>query len=241
MKNKFRYLISIFICLQSLTLCAEGENPSCPLLETGTPLAFAWFLKPAPSNQATIDDEEEEDSSDSDNVQSKNNEQKPRRWKKNSLKARAAFFQPTGEHIRHTYGNWWGEYSGEYNRYFHRQWSFFINGAYTKKHGRHHNSLYLVPVTLGVNARLGRFSFWHPYIGLGVGAVYGHWEDHHKGAKSRGGLATLAQAGMEFDLCRWLFLDLFGAYRWNWFHLNSTRKHNLAGGWTAGAGLGVRF
>jgi hypothetical protein len=222
MKYRLLQLISIvFISLQTARLYGE----------TDTTLAFSWFLQPARPPQTDVD------RLPIAVIMGNKEEQKPRRqWIKNSVKARAAVFEPTDSKIRRNCGEWWAEYSGEYNRYFHPQWSFFINGAFATKH-----SSYLIPVTLGVNARLGQVSFWHPYIGLGIGGVYGHLQHHGKGHQSSGGLAALAQAGMEFDLGRWFFLDLFGTYRWNWFHLNSTRKHTLAGGWVAGGGLGVRF
>ncbi|MBI2743036.1 MAG: hypothetical protein HYX48_03885 [Chlamydiales bacterium] len=168
--------------------------------------------------------------------------------RKNSLKFRAAAFYPQGSLTRQIYGRYWPEGSIEFDHLFSKHWAFFLNGAYTRRNGhsigeREKTTITLVPVTLGINAKFGGRCV-HPYLGLGVGGAYAHFFNDSSFVKryeNKWGVASIAQAGIEFDLRECLFFDLFAAYRFNWFAFNHHHPHRLTGGGDVGASIGFRF
>jgi hypothetical protein len=165
----------------------------------------------------------------------------------NSFKIRGAAFFPQGQLTKKIYGNTWAEGSLEYNYYWRRAFSVFVNGAATGKSGhgigiKHSTSIVVVPVTIGVNGHFGS-SWVHPYLGVGVGAAYAHITNHYRFVKERankGGFASLYQAGIEFDCNSRVFIDLFADYRWNWFDFNK-QSSRQTGGFDVGLGLGFQF
>lgn len=169
--------------------------------------------------------------------------------KKNDLKIRAAAFYPQGSLTRNIYGRFWPEGSLEYDYLCSRHFSLFLNGAYARKDGhslgeRHKTTITLLPMTIGANAWLGSSSWWHPYLGIGIGTVYAHihnFSPYVKQSQSYWGFASLFQAGMEFDVTKCLFFDLFADYRFNWFEFNKDRSRAQTSGVDLGAGLGFRF
>lgn len=171
-----------------------------------------------------------------------------------ALKGRVAAFRPQSDSFRQIYGNFWPEYSGEFDWYFHPRFSLFTNAAFAAKSGkslglRDLTRAYFVPVTVGINWQYGDpKNFFHPYLGAGVGAIYTHFKNdspYVQGVIVRWGLASLFQAGIELDLTRLFFLDLFASYRLNWVHFTKhpgvTTHQDQTGGLQLGAGLGVRF
>jgi hypothetical protein len=101
----------------------------------------------------------------------------------NSLKIRGAAFFPQGHLTKKIYGNTWAEGSLEYNYFWRRAFSLFVNGAATWKSGhsiglKHSTSIVVVPVTIGVNGHFGSSSWVHPYLGVGVGGAYAHITNH---------------------------------------------------------------
>lgn len=174
--------------------------------------------------------------------------QKTETVRKNSFKFRAAAFYPQGEIVREIYGNFWPEGSIEYAHLISKHWAFFINGAYTRKNGhsigeRQKTTATLIPLTAGFNVKFGGASV-HPYLGLGVGGAYANFSNHSNFVKKHPhywGVASIGQIGIEFDLKERLILDIFAAYRFNWFTFNREHPHRLTGGADVGASLGFRF
>ncbi|MBI2743035.1 MAG: porin family protein [Chlamydiales bacterium] len=168
--------------------------------------------------------------------------------RKNSIKIRGAAFYPQGSLTRKIYGNFWPEGSIEYDYQFFRHWAVFANGAVTHKSGHsvgvgHKTRITLVPTTVGINAKIGGSSWFHPYLGIGVGAAYVHFfndSDFIPKHTHKWGFASFYQAGMEFDVNKWFFVDVLAAYRFNWFGFNNM-SHRQTGGLDLGAGLGFRF
>ncbi len=169
--------------------------------------------------------------------------------RKNRIKMRASAFYPQGSLTREIYGNWFPVGSLEYDYLYGRHLSFFVNGAYTRKNGHstaeaYKTTITLVPVTVGVNAQLGNSSWWRPYLGAGIGAAYSHFHNYSpyvKQHRSYFGFASIIQTGMEFNITKWFFLDLFTSYRFNWFDFNKDNSKSLTGGVDLGIGLGVKF
>ncbi len=167
---------------------------------------------------------------------------------KNSLKIRGAAFYPQGSLTRKIYDRFWPEGSLEYDYLWHRHYSTFVNGGFTRKTGhsigRHHKTIIdLAPATLGLNVWLDNLCSWRPYIGVGVGAAYAHFHDfspYVKQVQNKWGFASIVQIGMEVDFCESFFFDAFADYRFNWFDFNRRGK-NLTGGADLGAGLGFHF
>lgn len=171
----------------------------------------------------------------------------PTQKKHNSIKIRGSAFYPQGSLVRRVYDNWWPEGSLEYN-YIWKHWSIFVNAAVSHKSGHApggaKTSITLVPVTVGCNAQIGGSSWFHPYIGIGIGGVYANIDVPHfvkRSEESQFGAASIVQAGMEFDVTKWMFFDIFGDYRFNWFSFNSDVSHTQTGGFNVGAGIGFRF
>jgi outer membrane protein W len=168
---------------------------------------------------------------------------------KNSLKVRGAAFFPQGSVIRDIYGTVWPEGSIEYSYLFCKHWAAFVNGAVTHESGhsigQHQKTrMTLVPATIGVNAKFGCSSWFHPYLGVGVGAAYANFyndSDFLTKHVHKWGFASFYQGGLEFDIKKWFFIDLFAAYRFNWFGFNSDQSNRQTGGADLGAGLGFRF
>lgn len=168
--------------------------------------------------------------------------------RKNSFKIRGAAFYPQGSLTRQIYGNFWPEGSIEYDYQFKKHWAAFANVAYTRKGGHSvgegdKTTATLVPLTVGVNAKFGGSSWVHPYLGIGIGGAYAHFFNDSNFVKkhvNRGGFASIAQGGVELDFKKYFFVDLFAAYRFNWFAFNK-HPHRLTGGADIGGGLGFRF
>jgi hypothetical protein len=169
--------------------------------------------------------------------------------KNNKIKIRAAGLYPQGSLTRDIYGNFLPEGSLEYDYSRCHNYAFFINGAYARKGGHsigksHHTTMTLVPVTVGINALPGNFSWWHPYLGIGLGAAYAHFHNsdvYVREKRSYVGFASLFQVGMEFDVTQCFFFDLFLDYRFNWFGFNQNQWNTLIGGVDFGGGIGFSF
>jgi hypothetical protein len=167
---------------------------------------------------------------------------------KNNLKIRAAAFFPQGVLTRQIYHKFWPEGSIEYNYSFFRHISCFANGAVTGMNGhsrgvRHNTTIIVVPVTFGINKLWGS-SWWHPYVGFGVGFAYAHIHNVHSCVRkyeNHWGFASLFQTGVELDVSRSFYMDLFAAYRFNWFHFNVHHNIRATGGLDLGFGGGYRF
>lgn len=171
------------------------------------------------------------------------------KFQKNKIKARIGGLWPQGSLTREIYGNVWPEVSLEYNYQYRQHLSFFINGAYFRKSGHSTRGAYkttmtLFPITMGVNVRFGNSSCWHPYLGFGVGSAYFHFHNFSPYVKKHGsyfGFASIIQTGVEFNITKYFFLDLFASYRYNWFNFNKNISKSLTGGVDLGVGLGVVF
>ena len=173
--------------------------------------------------------------------------------KKWSIKGRGAFFFPQSDRMRAIYGNHYGEYSTEADYAFLDRYAAFLNVGFSHARGhslgfRDSTTMMLIPMVAGMNFRFGHSNRWHPYLGAGVGTAYIYFKDSSPFVAKHThawGFASLAQGGIEWDLLSWMFLDLFGGYRWNWFHFHHVggvqRQHTQTGGWQVGGGIGFRF
>lgn len=171
------------------------------------------------------------------------------------LELRAACLYPQEPRIRQIYGNE-GFPEGELEMagpVINKHWAAWGNLSYYRKNGHSsclHDKTHLSNWTLtsGLKYFICLSDPLSPYVGLGAGIDYAHFNNHSSYIQSvnQWGIAAVAKSGLMVKLTELLFLDLFVDYSYNWLrtkrsrHCVSSRNINT-GGLKGGVGLGFHF
>lgn len=170
-----------------------------------------------------------------------------------SLKARVSAFVPQDHTLREIYGKVWPAYSLEGNYLLDEHLSPFVNTSFYYASGKSlglHNKtqVFMMPITGGLNYFWNPTAILHPFLGAGVGGVYAHFNNHSPYVQKHPhawGFSGLVQGGVEVNLGKHLFVDLFTSYRWECPHFKKTAgvttKQIPMGGWEIGGSIGGQF